>query len=108
MAKTYNRKNTIAGILYMQPISASRMTETPLTHLKLFQQSCGSYLSPRRIVLATTMWKQVNQAKAKAREDQIRKEYWKTMSEMGSPVVRFEDSGESAWRVVAELLGDTG
>lgn len=83
------------------------MTETPLVHLKLFQQSCGIYLSPQRIALATTMWRQVKQEKARDREGQILREYWKQMGEMGSPVVRFEDSQESAWKVVAQLLGDT-
>lgn len=105
---SYNRKNSIAGILFMQPISCPRMTETPLVHLKLFQQSCGIYLSPQRIALATTMWRQVKQEKARDREGQILREYWKQMGEMGSPVVRFEDSQESAWKVVAQLLGDTG
>lgn len=54
------------------------------------------------------MWRQVKQEKARDREGQILREYWKQMGEMGSPVVRFEDSQESAWKVVAQLLGDTG
>lgn len=29
------------------------------------------------------------------------------MYEMGSPLVRFEDTQESAWKVVAQLLGES-
>lgn len=104
MTKTYDRKNKVAGILYLHRITDVRLTESPLAHLLMFQQSWGGNVLPQRVVLATTMWSQVNPATGCHREEEIR-EFWGTMVALGSGITRFEDTTESAWRVVNLLLG---
>jgi hypothetical protein len=101
--ESYAKKNKVAGILYMHRITDPRMTESPLVHLLSFEKLCREDLT-KRIILATTMWKHVNEEKGLQREAELRRTYWKTMIDRGSEVVRFEDTAESAWSIVRLLL----
>jgi len=103
LEKTYARKNKVAGILYMHRISDARMTEAPLVHLLSFERLCREDLT-KKIVLATTMWSHVDEAKGRRRQAGLRVNYWKTMVARGSEVVRFNDTQESAWEIVNLLL----
>jgi len=100
----YDRKNKVAGILYLHRISDVRLTESPFAHLMMFQQSWGGNVLPQRVVLATTMWSQVDPETGYHREEDIRR-IWGTMTALGSGVTRFDHTTESAWRIVDRLLG---
>jgi hypothetical protein len=70
----------------------------------MFQQSWGGYVLPQRVVLATTMWNQVDSPTGSRREEEICK-VWETMTALGSGMTRFDHSTECAWRIVDLLLG---
>jgi hypothetical protein len=61
---------------------------------------------PQRVVLATTMWNQVDSRTGSRREEEICKA-WETMTALGSGITRFDHSTESAWRIVDFLLGNS-
>ena len=75
----------------------------PVTHPKIFEDLCGSDY-PRNVVLVTTMWSKIAEADALRREDELRKIYWKPMVDLGSNVIRYQDTAESAWGAVKLLL----
>lgn len=104
MSKTYDRKNQVAGILYLHRISDVRLTESPYAHLMMFQKSWEGYVLPQRVLLATTMWGQVDPPTAHHREEKIR-DVWGTMIALGSGMTRFDHTTESAWKIVDLLLG---
>jgi hypothetical protein len=55
------------------------------------------------VVLATTMWSDVRAEAGERREQELRKHYWKDMVAGGCRTERFEDTYESAWRIVDSL-----
>jgi hypothetical protein len=59
---------------------------------------------PQRVLLATTMWGQVDYATAIRREEAIRS-VWGSMAALGSGMTRFDHTTESAWQIVNLLLG---
>ena len=95
-----------AGIIYVHRISDNRMTERPGAHLATLQKWCGDDF-PQRILFVTTMWHLVDEEMGTRREEQIRTDYWKTMTTRGTKMFRFEDKddAESAWRAIDALLG---
>jgi hypothetical protein len=70
----------------------------------MFQQSWGGNVLPQRVLLATTMWGQVDYATAIRREEAIRS-VWGSMAALGSGMTRFDHTTESAWQIVNLLLG---
>jgi hypothetical protein len=104
ISRSYDRKNKVAGILYLHRISDVRLTESPFAHLMMFQQSWGGNVLPQRVLLATTMWSQVDPATGDYREEKIRG-VWEKMIALGSGMTRFDHTTESAWQIVDQLLG---
>jgi hypothetical protein len=102
--QSYDRKNKVAGILYLHRISDVRLTESPFAHLMMFQQSWDCYVLPQSVLLATTMWSQVDPATGDHREEKIRG-VWEKMIALGSGMTRFDHTTESAWKIVDLLLG---
>jgi hypothetical protein len=69
----------------------------------MFADLCGED-AVRNVILATTMWNQVNEETGKRREDELKGKYWKTMLENGSVTIRFLDSYKSTWDIVDIIL----
>jgi hypothetical protein len=83
------------------------MTESPLAHLKMFQESCGPDF-PQKTVLVTTMWSVADPENVLRHEEEIRAAYWRPMIDLGSSMIRFEDTTQSAWHAVDLLLTGGG
>lgn len=92
----------LAGIVYLQEVTQDR---TESKNLEIFKRLCGRK-ALKYVVLATTKWKRVklNQTDVASREAELKETFWKTMSRYGSPMVRFEDTGESAAQVIRTIL----
>jgi len=96
---TYKNKIHLAGIIYMHRISDNRMAGSPLKNLRMFGKLCGDEALPN-VILATTMWDRVDPSTAVRREDELKRDFWKRMLALGSPVVRFHGTFESAWQII--------
>ena len=70
----------------------------------MFQQSWDCYVLPQSVLLATTMWSQVDPATGDHREETLRG-VWEQMIALGSGMTRFDNTTESAWKIVDTLLG---
>ncbi|KDQ22972.1 hypothetical protein PLEOSDRAFT_1014870, partial [Pleurotus ostreatus PC15] len=73
---TYRNKVKLTGIIYMHRISDNRMAGTPMRNLKLFAKLCGT-VAAEGVVMTTTMWDIVEAETGRAREKELRDDYWK-------------------------------
>lgn len=72
-------------------------------NLKMFQAMCGNEpLSS--VVLATTMWGKIDEAKGQKTQEQLSEQYWNTMIDAGSKVIRHDDTKESALRIIDHII----
>jgi len=74
----------------------------------MFQKLCGpAFLA--NVVLATTRWSEVNPAVGEARENELKTKaaFFKPIIDMGSPIMRYENSFESARNILSHLVDKT-
>ena len=90
----------------MHRISDNRMAGAPQKNLHVFANLCGDE-AMHNVILATTMWNRVKEHVGARREKELKEEYWKTMLEKDSMVVRFNGTFQSAWSIVDEILRST-
>lgn len=95
----------LSGIIYLHPINEAggRMRGSARNNLKMFQAMCGNEpLSS--VVLATTMWGKIDEAKGQKTQEQLSEQYWNTMIDAGSKVIRHDDTKESALRIIDHII----
>ena len=74
----------------------------------MFQKLCGpAFLA--NVVLATTRWSEVNPAVGEARENELKTKaaFFKSIIDLGSPLMRYENSFESARNILGHLVSKT-
>ena len=88
----------VAGIVYLQDITQTRMVRGLLKSQKVFENLCGKK-SMSSVTLVTTKWgiSFSEHEKFRRREDELKEKYWKDMIASGAKVVRFksEDKAEA-------------
>lgn len=108
LVNEYNKKRKLSGIIYFHRISDVRMGASSRRNFLMFQKLCGpAFLA--NVVLATTRWSEVNPAVAEARESELKTKeaFFKPIIDMGSPLMRYENSFESARNILGHLAGKT-
>ena len=75
------------------------MTGSTLRNLETFASLCGQKAMPN-VVIATTMWGKVEKEEGEQREEELKSEFWAKMQVDGCKTARFENTYESAWRVI--------
>jgi hypothetical protein len=78
------------------------MTDSSLKNLNLFRDLCGNK-AMRNVILVTTMWDQVKSEVGKRREELL-KQQWLPMLDLGSKVAHFEGTFDSAWRIIDRIM----
>ncbi|KAH7905078.1 hypothetical protein BJ138DRAFT_1106281 [Hygrophoropsis aurantiaca] len=105
-SQLYSAKFRIAGIIYLHPISQTRVVGPSATKdLALMKELCGSDAYPN-IVLATTRWGDIGEASGNARE-KLLLDYWADLIKGGSRMAQFRGTSESAWAIVDLILERT-
>ena len=79
------------------------MAGTPLKNLRMFEELCGKN-ALKNVILTTTMWDEVDEETGLAREEQLKKIYWKAMIDRHSQTGRFEGTRDSAFRLIDPLI----
>jgi len=82
------------------------MSGPTLTNTQVFGSMCGNK-AMKCVVLATTMWDQVPIDKGMHREEEL-KEYWKPMLDGEAMLMRFENTYQSAWRIIDSIENKNG
>jgi hypothetical protein len=110
LAAAYTKKTQLAGIIYLHRISDPRMGGSALRNLRMFRQLCGTD-NLSSVILATTHWsnkdglrvsKEVGQARTKGLMETH--DFWDSMVDRGSKVVKHDGSKESALNIVTNLI----
>jgi hypothetical protein len=78
------------------------MAGSVLKNLQMFASLCGLKAMPN-VSLVTTMWGDVREEVGTRRESELKRDFWKEMLASGCRTERFEDTYESAWRIVDSL-----
>jgi GTP-binding protein EngB required for normal cell division len=95
----------LKGIVYLHPITQTRMTGHDRQYLELFKRLCGEHTFPN-IKLVTTMWDRIipsEEGLAYARDRDIRDTCWNMMEERGSEIISFDGSSEMAQTIIYGL-----
>ena len=100
----YKREVALTGVLYLHRISDQRLSGSTLKSYDVFWSMCGEHAA-KSVILVTTMWSQANKDKGLLREDELKNKYWKPMLDLGSRIMRFEGSHQSAWIIVDAVVG---
>ncbi|KAK4638732.1 hypothetical protein QC761_704930 [Podospora bellae-mahoneyi] len=95
----------LKGVLYLHKITDNRMTGSSGTYLRLLQSLIGDS-AMANVVLVTTMWYMLRdeyEGEGLRRQTQLSEKYWKSLTEKGAGVTKFEGTPESAWSIVRKL-----
>jgi hypothetical protein len=60
------------------------------------------------VAIVTTMWSKIFEKDGIVREEELKKEVWHDMLVDGCGIERFEDTPESAWRIVCNIMKNPG
>lgn len=103
--KAHMENVKLSGIIFLQRISDFRIGGSGIKNIKMFQKLCGEE-TLASVVLATTMWDQVDRRSAKEREEQLKREpqLWKKMIDHGSKVYRHDNEKRSATKIIDYLI----
>jgi hypothetical protein len=93
------------AILFFHRITDNRMPVATQSHINKFEKLVGKKGAPKRILLITTMWDEIDHHTGESREEQLKREFWKKFLDGGSSIRRFWRSGTSAWEILNPLVG---
>ncbi|PWW73767.1 hypothetical protein C7212DRAFT_346713 [Tuber magnatum] len=80
---TYGEKRLLSGIIYLHPITHSRMEGSALKNLRMFQSLYGRKFL-KNIFLAKTQWSSADPAKGQVRENSLRNgDFWGGLIDKG-------------------------
>jgi hypothetical protein len=85
-------------MIFLHRITDNRIAGSHLKHVNMFSNLCGQMVMPD-VVIATTMWSDVNPAIGISREIELKRIYGDILPR-GCRVERFEDTYESAWLII--------
>ena len=106
MASRYTEGALLSGIVYLHPITHNRMDGPSTTNIRMFRKLCGDK-TMRNVILATTMWPTPEQGTddlLEGRAKDLEREFWSEMIDNGSKIHRFDNTKESASKIISELI----
>ncbi|KAF7980091.1 hypothetical protein HWV62_39900 [Athelia sp. TMB] len=99
-----NLKNgDLAGIVFVYRISDNRMSGSLLKNIQVFVKICGMKVM-KNVVVATTMWKNISAPTAWRRQAELERVWFRGIMNVGCELKVFEDSYDSAWAIVNDIL----
>jgi len=100
---TYEKDILLSGLVYCHRISNTQMAATSVRHLRTFEELCGKD-ALQNVILATTMWDEIDEATGKIEEEKMKTKYWNKMLERRSTAGRFMGTYESALQLLQPLI----
>ncbi|KAI0407303.1 hypothetical protein F4802DRAFT_49583 [Xylaria palmicola] len=106
LAAAYKDDVKLSGIIYLHPISETRMTSHATRNLQMFQKLTGDP-NLKSVVLVTSMWDRVSEPEGLARQRELEGKFWKVLLACGAKVMRYEGTPGSARSIAGTLMGNT-
>ncbi|TDZ33084.1 hypothetical protein C8035_v006260 [Colletotrichum spinosum] len=102
-------KVQLHGIIYLHRITDARLGGSAMRNLMMFKKLCGED-ALKKVVLATTMWGDVDEQVGESREQELKTEpeYWGWMIGNGSAVFRHQNTEASALSLIDALMKRSG
>ncbi|KAI1823477.1 P-loop containing nucleoside triphosphate hydrolase protein [Xylaria intraflava] len=102
LAVAYKKDMKLSGIIYLHPISDTRMTHHATKNLQMFQKLTGEK-NLKNVILATSMWDKVSPEEGLAREVELKTKFWTMLLAFGARATQYKGTAESA-RSIAHML----
>ncbi|EWC45606.1 hypothetical protein DRE_05167 [Drechslerella stenobrocha 248] len=99
----YNKDQKLNGIIYLHPISETRMKGPAVKNLSLFQKLVGDD-NLKNVVFITSMWSECSDEVGAHREQQLHSDFWRFMLDCGAATERFQNTPESAHDLTRMLI----
>ncbi|KAI5921236.1 P-loop containing nucleoside triphosphate hydrolase protein [Camillea tinctor] len=104
LATAYKNDIKLSGIIYLHPISDTRVTHHTTKNLQMFQKLTGEK-NLKNVMLVTSMWDKVAEAEGLAREQELKDKFWRLMLvAYKAKSARHDGSSESALRIAHTLM----
>ncbi|KAG0641241.1 P-loop containing nucleoside triphosphate hydrolase protein [Tuber brumale] len=102
--RTYRGKRLLSGIIYLHPITHTRMEGSALKNLKMFRNLCGQKFL-KNVFLTTTQWSNIDPAEGEYRESNLRNgDFWGGLVDKGATIQRFHGTRESGLELIRGLM----
>ncbi|KAF9781314.1 P-loop containing nucleoside triphosphate hydrolase protein [Thelephora terrestris] len=107
LATSYERGNTLAGVLYFHRISDFRMGGVSTRNFNMFRKLCGDN-TLQNVVVVTNMWGEVDPQTGNDREAELMREdiFFKPVLEKGAKMARHQNSAPSAEDIIRLILSN--
>ena len=103
-SEAYRNEQLLSGIIYLNPITHTRMEGSIIKNLRTLQSLCGQE-ALENVLLTTTQWSRVNWVEGEFRENRLRvRELWGGLIEKGATLQRFTDTRESGLELIHRLM----
>ncbi|KAI9783789.1 MAG: hypothetical protein M1839_003125 [Geoglossum umbratile] len=93
----------ISGIIYLHRITDNRVSGSTRRNFQMLMGLCGKHFLPH-VVLATTMWRQLDDPESNRRQDELEGSHWKEMIDGGAVARKYEGTTQSAIGIIDILL----
>ncbi|RXW12050.1 hypothetical protein EST38_g13803 [Candolleomyces aberdarensis] len=105
LEQSYRTNTVIGGVIYLHDISQGRFSGTAQKNLEIFRRMCGDAFLDR-VVLVTSKWGRAVGQNLEKRENELKKNHWKTMLDGGARAERLDanDEEKGTWRIVCSIL----
>ncbi|KAK4450488.1 GTPase IMAP family member 4 [Podospora aff. communis PSN243] len=103
-AQGYLKRHQLDGIILLHPITVHRVGGNERARTKLLQKILGEN-AYKRIVIATTMWEQLNsEVDMQERLDGREKDLWHELVTRGAKISKHANNRESAYNIIQEII----
>lgn len=105
LSQAYENKVQLSGIIYLHRILDTRLGGSAMKNLRMFKKLCGES-SLASVVLATTMWDDVDEETGNNREQELKTNprFWAGMIANGSTVFKHDRQIASAMDIISHLI----
>ncbi|KAI1111284.1 P-loop containing nucleoside triphosphate hydrolase protein [Nemania sp. NC0429] len=105
LAAAYKNDIKLSGIIYLHPISDTRVTHHATKNLQMFQKLTGAK-NLKNVMLATSMWDKVSTEEGRAREQELESKFWKVLLAYEAKTVRYKGTPDSARDIARTLMAN--
>ncbi|KAI0905334.1 P-loop containing nucleoside triphosphate hydrolase protein [Ustulina deusta] len=105
LAAAYRNEMKLSGIIYLHPISDTRVTHHATKNLQMFQKLTGEN-NLKNVVLVTSMWDKVSNEEGLAREKELKTKFWKVLLAWEAKAIRYAGTAESARSIAQTLMAN--
>lgn len=105
LAVAYKQDMKLSGIIYLHPISDTRVTQHATKNLQMFQKLTGDR-NLKNVMLATSMWDKVTEEEGLRREHELKSKFWSVLIAFEARTARYHGTQESACRIAQTLMAN--